>query len=264
MRITLRTLLFISLLFPVRPTDADDKPAADETPWRVLPLVRDGRIDPAWTHLWGGNFKVLDDGAVRTECNDEGMGVLLYQKEKFGDCQIRIVFRPQKEKSNSGVYVRVDDGVLQRRNDRLPVREHDKNGKLTKAALKKLEEGSDAERAAWYPVHHGYEIQIYDAGDGYHRTGAVYSLAPAAPAPKHDPHAWRTMVITLKGDDILVDVDGQRVTTFDPASSKNPPRKNWYEPKRDAKRPRAGYLGLQNHDPGDVVDFKEVSVRPLP
>jgi hypothetical protein len=24
-----------------------------------------------------------------------------------------------------------------------------------------------------------------------------------------------------------------------------------------------GYLGLQNHDPGDVVTFKEVSVRPL-
>lgn len=264
MRITLRTLLLISILLPVRPTAAADKPPADEQPWRTLPLVRDGRIDPAWTHLWGGNFKVLPDGAVRTECNDEGMGVLLYQKEKFGDCQIRIVFHPRNDKSNSGVYVRIDDSVLQRRDDRLPVRERDKNGKLTKAALKKLEEASDAERAAWYPVHHGYEIQIYDAGDGYHRTGAVYSLAAAAPAPKHDPDAWRTMVITLKGDDILVDVDGKRVTTFDPASPDNPPRKNWYEPKRRAKRPHAGYIGLQNHDPGDVVDFKEVSVRPLP
>ena len=29
-------------------------------------------------------------------------------------------------------------------------------------------------------------------------------------------------------------------------------------------RPVAGYLGLQNHDPGDVVWFKEVSVRSLP
>ena len=32
----------------------------------------------------------------------------------------------------------------------------------------------------------------------------------------------------------------------------------------EAKRPLAGYIGLQNHDPGDVVFFKEVSVRPLP
>ena len=29
-------------------------------------------------------------------------------------------------------------------------------------------------------------------------------------------------------------------------------------------RPATGYIGLQNHDPGDVVWFKEISVRPLP
>jgi hypothetical protein len=28
-------------------------------------------------------------------------------------------------------------------------------------------------------------------------------------------------------------------------------------------RPETGYIGLQNHDPGDEVWFKEVSVRPL-
>jgi hypothetical protein len=25
-----------------------------------------------------------------------------------------------------------------------------------------------------------------------------------------------------------------------------------------------GYIGLQNHDPGDVVWFRDISVRPLP
>jgi hypothetical protein len=29
-------------------------------------------------------------------------------------------------------------------------------------------------------------------------------------------------------------------------------------------RAEAGYIGLQNHDPGDIVWFKEVSVRKLP
>jgi hypothetical protein len=43
----------------------------------------------------------------------------------------------------------------------------------------------------------------------------------------------------------------------------NPPRKNWTEPIREQKRPTHGYIGLQNHDPGDVVWFREVSVRPL-
>jgi hypothetical protein len=72
------------------------------------------------------------------------------------------------------------------------------------------------------------------------------------------------MVITLKGQLVLVDIDGVRVTTFDPTSKDLPKRKQWYEPRREPKRPAAGYIGLQNHDPGDVVYFKEVSVRPLP
>jgi hypothetical protein len=254
------TRLAVCLLLSGGMTLADDAPPA----WRTLPLVKDGKIDPAWTHLWGGGFTVLDDGAVRTACTDAGMGLLLYTKEQFGNCQIRVVYRSQHAKSNAGIYVRIDEGVLERRNDPLPLRERDANGRLTKESLQRLEASSDAEREAWYPVHHGYEVQIYDAGDPFHRTGAIYSLAPAQPAPPKDPGEWKTMVITLDGNRILVDVDGRRVTEFDPASPDVPPRKQWSEPKREHKRPLAGYIGLQNHDPGDVVDFKEVSVRPLP
>jgi len=56
-------------------------------------------------------------------------------------------------------------------------------------------------------------------------------------------------------------VDGDRASAFNPRASDLPPRKQWHEPKREPKRPVEGYLGLQNHDPGDVVWFKEVSVR---
>ena len=48
-----------------------------------------------------------------------------------------------------------------------------------------------------------------------------------------------------------------------PAGKDVPADRKWFEPKREPKRPTAGYLGLQNHDPGDVVFFREVSVRPL-
>jgi hypothetical protein len=53
------------------------------------------------------------------------------------------------------------------------------------------------------------------------------------------------------------------VTSFDATDPNLPPRKQWHEPKREPKRPQAGYIGLQNHDPGEIVWFKEVSVRPL-
>lgn len=239
--------------------------APSERNWRTLPLVANHAIDPSWKHLWGGGFSVMEDGSVRTDCDDAGMGLLLYTKEHFGNCQIRVVYRGENARSNSGVYVRIDDGVLARASDPQPRRERGPDGKLTKGTLKQLEISSEAGRESWYPVHHGYEVQIGDAGDAFHRTGAVYSLSPAAPAPAppSSPAAWRTMIITLQGPLILVEVDGKRLTAFDPASPDVPPRKRWPEPRREPKRPLSGFIGLQNHDPGDVVYFKEVSVRPL-
>jgi predicted amidohydrolase len=71
------------------------------------------------------------------------------------------------------------------------------------------------------------------------------------------------MVITLQAERVLVDVDGKRLATFDPDGPSVPARRHWSEPKREPRRPRAGFIGLQNHDPGDVVYFREVSVRPL-
>jgi len=112
-------------------------------------------------------------------------------------------------------------------------------------------------------VHRGYEVQIAGSGDSLHGTGSIYSLASTSGASRK-PGEWQTMIITLAGNKIFVDLDGQRITSFDSASPDLPARKQWHEPKREPKRPEKGYIGLQNHDPGDVVWFKEVSVRPVP
>ena len=208
--------------------------------WRPLfdgsPLDKD-----AWVHVGGGRF-VLEDGLLRTECDDKGLGVLLYTKEKFGDCQIRVVYKSDEPRDNAGVHIRIDPN------------------------LARLEAPSDPdkEQGPWWAVHHGYEVQICDTGNPYNRTGAVYSLAKSDNLPEKPADAWKTMIITLDGDRILVAIDGRRVAEFDSNSQQVPERKKWYEPKREPKRPRAGWIGLQNHDPGDVVYFKEVSVRPLP
>jgi hypothetical protein len=191
------------------------------------------------------------------------MGLLLYTKEKFGDCRIRVVFRSKDARSNAGVFVRMDEGILARVGEKTPPARRNADGKLTPDSLRAFQESSEKELGPWYAVHHGYEVQICDTGDRYHRTGAIYSLAPSSATSKKQPAEWKTMVITLKGNQVLVDVDGQRVTTFDPAGKDVPPQKEWHEPRREPKRPTKGYIGLQNHDPGDVVYFKEVSVQPL-
>jgi hypothetical protein len=229
--------------------------------WRPLPLITDGKVDPGWTHVGYGGF-VLDNGALRTECDPKGLGLLVYKKERLGNCQIRVVFKTKDERANAGVYVRIDDGILDQVGK--PGAAFDRNaaGKPSDDSMEKVKASAEREEGPWFAVHRGYEVQIAGGGDPFHRTGAIYSLAPSAGDLKK-PGEWQTMTITLDGTLILVDLDGQRITSLDTASPNLPPRKQWHEPKREPKRPEAGYIGLQNHDPGDVVWFKEVSVRPL-
>src|SRR5262245_26914546 len=256
------TILFASLPI-VLTTALCPNSRADETPggWRSLPLIKEGKVRPYWAQTGYGGCAV-DDGTLRTEPDERGLGLLVYSKEKFGNCQIRVVFKAKDAKSNSGVYVRIDDGILKKVEEKHAPARRDKDGKLTRESLTTFMEASEEGRGPWFAVHHGYEVQICDEGDAIHRTGAIYSLARSA-APEKKPAEWKAMVITLKGDLVLVDMDGKRITTFDPTSKDIPKERKWYEPKREPKRPEAGYIGLQNHDPGDVVYFKEVSVRPL-
>ena len=231
--------------------------------WQRLPLITGGKVDASWVHVGWGGF-VADDGALRTDCDPKGLGLLVYQKERFGNCQIRVVYKTKEAKSNSGVYVRIADGILEQANQPGAAFERDAAGKPSPESMEKMKASGERDEGAWFAVHRGYEVQIADGGDPLHRTGAIYSLAPSSALSKKRPDEWKTLLITLAGTRILVDLDGQRITSFDSASPDLPPRKQWHEPKREPKRPEAGYIGLQNHDPGDIVWFKEISVRPLP
>jgi len=250
------------LLLPAAHAVAADEPTS--TDWRTLPLIQDGKVHPAWKHIGYGQF-VVDDGGLRTESSEKGLGLLLYTQEKFGNCQIRVVYRSKDARSNSGVYVRIDDGILKRLDDKHSPARRNADGTLTEDSQKVLMEASEKERGPWYAVHHGYEIQICDAPrETRSRTGAVYSLAGSTALSDKPPSEWKTMVITLAGDTISVNIDGKGVTRFDAASNDFPAERQWYQPKREPRRPAIGYVGLQTHDPGDVVWYKEVSVRRQP
>jgi hypothetical protein len=252
----------ISVLILLGSTACGDDQPADG--WRALPLIQNGKVDPAWVHIGYGGFAV-EDGSLRTECDEKGLGLLVYRKEKFGDCQIRVVYKSKDAKSNAGVYVRIDDGILDRVNEKHAPAKRDARGNLTEDSMRTFMDASDKELGPWYAVHHGYEVQICDSASGNRsRTGAIYSLAESTALSDKPPSEWKTMIVSLEGDLVMVDIDGKRVTTFDPNGKDVPANREWYEPKREPKRPTRGYLGLQNHDPGDVVYFKEVSVRPLP
>jgi hypothetical protein len=185
-----------------------------------------GRDTDGWEHVGPGGFKI-ENGALATE---GGMGLLWYTREKFGNCVIRVVYKATSEASNSGVYVRI----------------------------------ANRPKDEWFAVHHGYEVQICDKQNEYHRTGAIYSLSKSTKLATKPAGQWNTIEITLKGDLITVSVNGVNVNNFDPKRPV-PERKQQWEPER-GPRPQVGYIGIQNHDDyatGEHVYFKEVSVRPL-
>jgi Domain of Unknown Function (DUF1080) len=187
--------------------------------WRQL---FNGKDLTGWEHVGPGGFEV-EDGLLKPH---GGMGLLWYTPEKIGNAVIRVVFKPPRNDSNSGVFIRIPEKPTE----------------------------------PWMPVNRGYEVQIDNADDDYHCTGVLYSLTKALARPEKAGE-WNTMEITLDGPHTVVVVNGVKVTDYT-AGQPVPPKKKSYEPDR-GRRPDEGYFGLQNHSDKDVVYFKEVAVRPL-
>lgn len=182
-----------------------------------------GKDLTGWKQTGPGRF-VVEDGMMKTE---GGMGLMFYEKEKFGNAVVKVVFKTIGPRGNSGVVIR------------LPEPPPD----------------------PWYGVHNGYEVQIESAGDEWHSTGSIYSLSKVTSREQKPPGEWNTMEIELRGPVTSISVNGKMVNEFREGQPV-PERKIWYEPVR-GPRPDSGYIGLQNHDANSIVYFKEVSVRPL-
>lgn len=251
--------LLLCIAFP-----SPEAAAADG--WRKLPLITRGRLDRNWVHIGHGGW-VVEDGTLKTQPAAKGLGLLVFKKERFGNCQIRLVFKTKEISSNSGLYIRMNDGVLKQIRSPGAAYVHDKKGAITPESMERMKASALRDEGPWYGVHHGYEIQISsflgDPKTSSNGTGAIYSLAQST-AVHTDTRQWTTMIITLDRDRIDVDVNDKRASSFDTAKDTAPPQEIWFQPKREPKRPQVGYIGLQTHDPDDIVWFKEISVRPLP
>ena len=188
-------------------------------------VIMDGTSTEGWKMCGPGELKP-EGGELVTH---GGMGMLWYPKEKFGDCEIRVKFRLSKASDNAGVFIRFEN------------------------------EPKNPMQA----VNEGYEVQIDNRGDDYHRTGVLYSLTKAKNKvdAKVGDEGYSELHITLDGNRTIVKVDGKVVTDFTEGNPV-PDKKKPYEPNRGL-RPNSGFIGLQNHGGHDQVHFKEVAVRPL-
>jgi Domain of Unknown Function (DUF1080) len=193
-----------------------DRPATGgaETPGGTVALW-DGKSLAGWSQAGPGGFAVVDTPDGRVLESRGGLGLLWYAERSFTDYVLSLQWRTSSAGDNSGVFVGFPD----------------------------------PQGDPWSAVADGYEVQIYDGeGGDPQKSASIYDAQPPVAARSHPPGQWNDYEITVRGDTLTVELNGEVVNTFSAG-----------DPERDL----AGYVGLQNHGPGDRVQFRDVRLRAL-
>ncbi len=168
-----------------------------------------------WNHYGPGHFEL--DPKTGVLKSQGGMGLLWYSARKYKDFVLELDFKCSRKDTNSGVFLRVP-----------------------------------AVPASDDYIYHSFEIQIEDAGEGIHATGAAYDAeAPRVTASK-PAGEWNHYKITFQGKRLKVELNGTLVLDWEA------------EPRGKVKDFAAeGYIGLQNHDSLSPVYFRDIFIKEL-
>lgn len=177
----------------------------------------DGRYHKGgWNHYGPGHFDLDPETGVLTSRG--GMGLFWYSVRTYADFELELEFKVTDQRTNSGVFIRVPD---------VP--------------------SSDEY------IYRSFEIQINDAGEGIHGTGAAYDAEPATHLASLPPGEWNRYRITFQGTRLQVELNGERVLDWEA------------EPRGKIREFHpSGYFGLQNHDDRSPVYFRNIRIRELP
>lgn len=92
----------------------------------------------------------------------------------------------------------------------------------------------------------GYEAQVNNTHTDWKRTGSLYNFANVKEQLVPDDTWWEQHIIA-DGNHIIIQVNGKTVVDY-------VDEKNTYS---------KGYLALQQHNKGSVVEFKDLMFRPI-
>ncbi|PIE24151.1 MAG: hypothetical protein CSA62_04935 [Planctomycetota bacterium] len=103
----------------------------------------------------------------------------------------------------------------------------------------------------------GYEVQVNNSQHDWRRTGGLYAVADLKEAPAKD-QCWFELRFRVVGKHVQVFVDGKLLVDYtEPDNVKR-------EPGFKGRLLGRGTFALQAHDPGSLVRYKNLQVRPLP
>jgi hypothetical protein len=105
---------------------------------------------------------------------------------------------------------------------------------------------------------YGYEVQVNNSHSDDVRTGSLYDVVDVKERYVND-YEWFTEYIKVQGKRVIVKIND--TTVVDYTEPEHPLRDTASHPFRYISH---GTFALQGHDPGSVVYFKNIMVRPLP
>ena len=168
-----------------------------------------------WNHYGPGHFD-LDEktGVLKSQ---GGMGLLWYSVKKWRDFVLDLEFKCAQKNTNSGIFYRIPD---------LPTSDD--------------------------YIYHSFEVQIYDAGDGVHKTGAIYDAEAPIKEASQPTGEWNHLKIICQGKRIRIELNGTQVVDWE------------MEPRGKIKDfATEGYFGLQNHDSISPVYFRNIFAKEI-
>jgi len=189
----------------------------------ISTATAEDKNDEGWVCLFDG--KTLD-GWKANECPESwtvedgalvGNGRrshLYYMKEQFKDFELKTEARINQG-GNSGIYFHIEY--------------HDDG---------------------WF--FDGHEVQVNNTHVDPVKTGSLWAVVKLYESNAKDDE-WFPMHVTVKGQNIVVQVNGKVVVDYtEPKGAEGP------------RRLGKGYIALQAHDPGSEVHFRNIMIKTLP
>ena len=197
----------------------------------------------------GLNWVDSDGGFARTT---GGLGMPWYSVKDYGDFAVKLQWRDSSAGAagNAGVFVRFphpDQTVARPAAERYP-----------------CQVGSATSQPAWVAIFCGHEIQINDAQTSEpQKTGSVYNFSPldATQAKVQPKGTWVDYEVKVVGQTYTISRNGDVLQVFE--NTRDKPSSRPGDPSTTDRQFARGYIGLQNHGGGDVIDYRNIRVTPL-
>lgn len=103
----------------------------------------------------------------------------------------------------------------------------------------------------------GYEVQVNQTHSDWRKTGGLYGIADVKDTSPVQDGDWYSQHISVHGKRIVVRVNGEVTVDY------TEPDDLQRQPQFSGRKLGQGTFALQGHDPGSLVRFRQVWVKPL-